>query len=99
MKWVGSSFCDTGQCLEVGICPKDGYILVRNTSNPDEEEAAFHPAEWPFFLAGVKGDGPMWDWFRDQDEVTYSLEDAQAFKAGVLAGEFDYDKLPVIDEG
>jgi hypothetical protein len=112
--WLRSSFCDTGQCLEVGwkkssFCGEAGcieasvrhadkVILVRNSTSPDLEPIKFTPVQWKLFLDGVKGDGPMWAWFRDQDDIIYTSDEAWAFRAGVLAGEFDLENLLHIDE-
>lgn len=98
MNWKRSSYCGESACIEAAVGGAGDWIRigVRNSSNPDETPAVFTVEEWPFFLAGVKGDGPMWDWFRAQDEITYTNEEAEAFRAGVLAGEFDYERLPVI---
>ena len=91
--------CDAGHCLEAGRSPQDGIVLVRNTKTPDLEPIKFTPAQWKFFLDAVRGDGPRWSWFRDQDDITYDAEEAEAFRLGALAGEFDYENLPRIDEG
>ena len=90
--------CDLGHCLEAG---RNGHdeVLVRNTRTPDLDPVRFTPAQWKLFLDAVRGDGPRWSWFRDQDDITYDAEEAEAFRSGVLAGEFDYENLPRIDEG
>jgi len=50
--WQRSSFCSSGQCVEVG---RDGdQILVRDSKNPGQQPLAFDRAEWETFVAGVE---------------------------------------------
>jgi hypothetical protein len=51
--WVRSSFCDTGNCVEVQH--EDGYFHLRSNVNGSASPAlAFTPVEWAAFVAGVK---------------------------------------------
>ncbi|MFC5994597.1 DUF397 domain-containing protein [Pseudonocardia hispaniensis] len=52
-KFVTSSFCNFGECVEVGRDP-DGTMLVRDSKNRDQEPLRFSRAEWGAFVAGVK---------------------------------------------
>lgn len=49
--WVKSSFCDSGNCVEV--TRGSVWIHVR-WSEDDETELKFTPKEWRLFVAGVK---------------------------------------------
>lgn len=95
MNWKSSSFCGESGCLEVGRLGS-GHVFVRNRSQPDEVPSVFTAGEWPYFLDVVSRTGWSW-WFRGQDQTTFTPDEAKAFKAGVLAGEFEYDRLPNID--
>jgi hypothetical protein len=98
--WQRSSCC-TGEagCIEVSLTPRGEYVRVRNSETPDTDPVLFTPVQWKLFLDVVKGDGPRWSWFRDQDDIVYSADEASAFREGVLAGEFEYEELLRIDEG
>jgi hypothetical protein len=48
-----SSFCDFGNCVEVGRTP-EGSFLVRDKKNPDQSPLEFSSSEWSAFVAGVK---------------------------------------------
>ncbi|MCW0216337.1 MAG: DUF397 domain-containing protein [Pseudonocardia sp.] len=48
-----SSFCDFGNCVEVGRTP-EGAFLVRDTKNRDQPPLEFSSSEWSAFVAGVK---------------------------------------------
>jgi Domain of unknown function (DUF397) len=47
-----SSFCDFGNCVEVGQLP-GGAVAVRDTKDRDHS-LVFTPDEWTAFVAGVK---------------------------------------------
>ncbi len=47
-----SSFCDFGNCVEVGQLPGGG-VAVRDTKDRDHA-LVFTPDEWTAFVAGVK---------------------------------------------
>ena len=47
-----SSFCDLGNCVEVGQLP-GGAVAVRDTKDR-EQSLVFTPDEWTAFVAGVK---------------------------------------------
>jgi hypothetical protein len=47
-----SSFCNLGDCVEVGMRP-DGTVAVRDTKDRSGE-LQFTAAEWAAFVAGVK---------------------------------------------
>ncbi len=96
MAWKRSSFCGESACLEV---TKDGAgnVLVRNSSNSDVDPVVFAWFHWDAFLNGIRLGEPTWHWFRGQDDIEFSTEEAEAFKSGVLAGQFHYDRLPRID--
>lgn len=48
-----SSFCNFGNCVEVGRAD-DGAVLVRDTKDRALQELAFTADEWRAFVAGVK---------------------------------------------
>jgi hypothetical protein len=48
-----SSFCDFGNCVEVGRTP-EGSFLVRDNKNPDQSPLEFSSSEWSAFVSGVK---------------------------------------------
>jgi hypothetical protein len=56
-----SSFCNFGDCVEVGHSP-DGSVIVRDTKDVSRSVAlTFTPDEWTAFVRGVKAgefDGP-----------------------------------------
>jgi Domain of unknown function (DUF397) len=47
-----SSFCNFGNCVEVGQLPS-GSVAVRDTKDR-ERSLVFTPDEWTAFVAGVK---------------------------------------------
>lgn len=49
-----SSFCDLGNCVEVGQVP-GGDVTVRDTKDRERSSSlVFTPDEWGAFVAGVK---------------------------------------------
>ena len=46
-----SSFCNLGNCVEVGRSP-DGSVIVRDTKDPSARHAHVRPTEWTAFVAG-----------------------------------------------
>jgi hypothetical protein len=52
MKWIKSSRCDTGSCVEVAF-PVLGNVLVRNSTDQDTI-LDFTAEEWDAFIAGAK---------------------------------------------
>ena len=48
-----SSFCNWGECVEVGASP-DGSVLVRDSKDDDRRTLAFTREEWVAFVKGVK---------------------------------------------
>ncbi|GEL19164.1 DUF397 domain-containing protein [Pseudonocardia asaccharolytica] len=52
-EFVTSSFCNFGECVEIGRGP-DGTMLVRDSKNREQEPLTFSRAEWVAFVAGVK---------------------------------------------
>ncbi len=49
-----SSFCDFGNCVEVGQLP-GGAVAVRDTKDGERSTSlVFTPEEWTAFVAGVK---------------------------------------------
>jgi hypothetical protein len=49
-----SSFCNWGNCVEVGVAP-DGSVVVRASREADQATAlVFTGDEWTAFLKGVK---------------------------------------------
>lgn len=88
--------CDTGQCL-VASRTSTGLVLLWNNSYPDVVPLVFTVAMWESFLLGVHSDMEGWKWFRSQDDIEYTIEEASDFREGVLAGRFDYGNLPCID--
>lgn len=52
-EFVISSFCNFGDCVEIGRGP-DGSMLVRDSKHLEREPLAFTRDEWVAFVAGVK---------------------------------------------
>ena len=52
MKWIRSSFCDAGACVEVTIDQLD-TVVVRNSKFP-EHYVIFDKTEWLAFVEGAK---------------------------------------------
>lgn len=50
MKWIKSSFCESGSCVEVSF--GDNWVGVRNSDMPSEA-VWFTPEEWKIFLLGA----------------------------------------------
>jgi hypothetical protein len=48
-----SSFCNFGNCVEVGRTD-DGAVLVRDTKDRAQHALSFTDEEWSAFVAGVK---------------------------------------------
>jgi hypothetical protein len=48
-----SSYCGTGDCVEVAQ-RRDGAISVRDSKNPVQQELVFTRDEWLSFLRGAK---------------------------------------------
>jgi Domain of unknown function (DUF397) len=49
-----SSFCNLGDCVEVGLIP-DGGVVVRDTKDPERRTVlTFSGSEWSAFVQGVK---------------------------------------------
>jgi len=51
LRWLKSSACESGGCLEVAVV--GGAVLLRQSGAPDEV-LTLSNAEWLTFLAGVK---------------------------------------------
>lgn len=53
-EWCKSSYSGTEDvCVEVRHSP-DGYVLVRDSKDPDGPQLSFTPEEWSAFIAGAK---------------------------------------------
>ena len=50
--WRKSSFCASGECVEVA--QRDGLIVVRNSMEPRRRMVRYTPQEWQAFVRGVK---------------------------------------------
>jgi Domain of unknown function (DUF397) len=48
-----SSFCNFGNCVEVGQLP-EGSVSVRDTKDPERRSLVFTGEEWGAFVKGVK---------------------------------------------
>jgi hypothetical protein len=48
-----SSYCNFGNCVEVGRSPK-GAVVMRDTKDHVQEALTFTDEEWVAFVAGVK---------------------------------------------
>jgi len=48
-----SSYCNFGNCVEVGRTP-DGAVLVRDTKDRAQQALSFTDEEWAAFVAGGK---------------------------------------------
>lgn len=53
IEFVTSSFCNFGDCVEIGRGP-DGTMLVRDSKRREQEPLEFTRDEWAAFVAGVK---------------------------------------------
>lgn len=53
IKFLISSFCSYGGCVEVGRSD-DGTVLVRDTKDRTQSALKFTDEEWIAFVAGVK---------------------------------------------
>lgn len=53
VQWQKSSFCDTGGCVEV-MQPVAGSIMVRDSKDPDGPMLTFNTDEWTAFVTGVR---------------------------------------------
>jgi hypothetical protein len=53
--WRRSARSDgTGQSVEVATGLADGYVAVRDSSDPDGPALIFTPAEWEAFVGGAQ---------------------------------------------
>lgn len=52
VRFVRSSFCAKGQCVEVAALSGD-EIALRDSKNDDSPVLRFTPEEWDAFVAGV----------------------------------------------
>lgn len=53
LRWVKSSYSNTGNCVEVAVTP-DGGRMVRNSNRPEDAPITYTAAEWDAFIKGVK---------------------------------------------
>jgi hypothetical protein len=53
MNFKISSFCNWGECVEVGTA-SDGSVLVRDSKDTDHQTLTFTRDEWLAFVKGVK---------------------------------------------
>lgn len=51
--WQRSSFCSGGACVEVNRLP-NGWVHVRQSTQPERIALVLSPDEWAAFTAGVK---------------------------------------------
>ncbi len=50
-----SSFCSGGGCVEVGLSPADGTVIVRDSKDAQRSVAlTFGAGQWASFLDGVR---------------------------------------------
>ena len=49
-----SSFCNSGECVEVGEDRESKSMIIRHSSGQSGHEISFTIAEWKAFIAGVK---------------------------------------------
>jgi len=89
--WIRSSFCTESGCLEA--VRWGDLVLMRNSTEPNMAPLAFTQSMWRSFLAGVRIEEHAWKWWRSQDDIEWTPDEAAAFRAGVLAGEFDFNGL------
>ena len=52
LEWHISRTCEGGQCISVARAGE--FVLIGNSSDPDEGVSRFTADEWRHFLAGVK---------------------------------------------
>lgn len=53
IRWVRSSRCSNGACVEVAV--EDGRVLVRDSKLGEESPVlAFSPSDWRTFLATAR---------------------------------------------
>lgn len=53
-RYLRSSFCAGGSCVEVAILPEGRGVMVRDSKSPNIPARFFTPSEWKTFLIGVK---------------------------------------------
>jgi hypothetical protein len=53
--WYRSSFCATGQCVEVAQV--QDLVLVRDSKNPDQPAISFSCTDWHLFLDRIVSQG------------------------------------------
>lgn len=94
--WIRSTRCDSGQCIEVERRAED-VIAVRVTSNPLNPERLTSDSAWAWVLDEVTEYGDI-SWFGNFFGVTVEAGEFRAFRTGILAGEFDLEKLQQIDD-
>jgi hypothetical protein len=104
--WKTSSFCSTGGCVQVG--QGDGWVLVRDSKNPDRPALSYRPQTWsatvlaPVMLGRIPGavhdvpDGYEWRGHTvegDEHALTFTLDEWEAFEKGIRRGEFNPEAL------
>ncbi len=52
LDWHVSRTCDNGQCIKVARMGT--FVVIGNTTKPDEPVSEFTVEEWRHFLVGVK---------------------------------------------
>ena len=53
-RYVRSTFCGGGSCVEVARVDGSGDIALRDSKNPDLAPHTFTSEEWDAFVLGVK---------------------------------------------
>lgn len=103
--WKTSSFCSTGGCVQVG--QGDGWVLVRDSKNPDRPALSYRPGTWmDTVLAPIMryripavvdpSGGYVWRGHTLEGEEqahVFTEEEWDAFCEGVRNGEFTPEAL------
>jgi hypothetical protein len=51
LPWRRSSFCHSGECIEVAV--HDGMVLIRDSKMPEVRPLSYTPDEFASFVRGV----------------------------------------------
>lgn len=82
--WRKNMYSHTNGCLEVIHRP--GYVVVRDSQDPDGPTVPFTSASWASLLMDVAAGHFHWSRFAP---LRFDRAERAAFEAGVVAGEFD----------
>jgi hypothetical protein len=83
-RWVKATASGSGGCVEVLHRP--GYVVVRDSKDPDGPTVPFTPAQWALLLDDVAAGHFHWSRFAP---LRFDAAERTAFEQGVAAGEFE----------